>query len=74
MMAELRKCPFCGEEAKLAHKGISLGEAAYVVCLCCFVKTNYFVSSTKYASDKKAIEAWNRRWDDEGEIDDGRVR
>lgn len=71
MMAKPRKCPFCGGKAKLAHKVTFAGEAAYVMCLCCYAKTNYFASSTKYAADERAIEAWNRRWDDERETDDG---
>jgi Lar family restriction alleviation protein len=53
-MEELKKCPFCGGEAKIV--GYSL---FWIVCKECFAETDAF--DTKI----EAIKAWNRRVNDE---------
>ena len=60
MMAELKPCPFCGGEAKLDH----LVKSSIVWCKCCMASTKSMEFSPEYASDEKAIEAWNRRAED----------
>ena len=58
-MAELKPCPFCGEKGILKRKEI-LGRHYYKVeCLDCFAAT--FSELTR----EEAIEAWNRRVDNE---------
>lgn len=64
-MEELKRCPFCGDEAKLLHGIIGVNKFSYVMCLGCCVKTDRHVISTEYSCDEKAIAAWNRRKDDE---------
>lgn len=59
-MAELKLCPFCGGEAKLEH----LCKSSIVYCKCCRASTRSIELSPEYASDEKAIEAWNRRVED----------
>lgn len=68
-MAKLKPCPFCGEEAKLQTSiSSSIPKRATAICYC-----EYCGSSTKWFKDferdgtfiDKAIEAWNRRVDDD---------
>lgn len=59
-MAELKPCPFCGGKAILNH-GLSGTQFSYVHCTRCFAKTSDYYISTAHSSDRKAIEAWNRR-------------
>lgn len=54
-MAELRCCPFCGEEAEFVLEGAVVGR---VRCKCCRV-TQVFLRPIG-----NAIEAWNRRAED----------
>lgn len=57
-MEELKKCPFCGGEAKVEYfKSINNVEivAAEVMCTKCRA------SSGTYRTKEEAIEAWNRR-------------
>lgn len=52
-MSELKKCPFCGGEAKLLKGLCELDN--YFMCLNCRIKTKLY--NTKAA----AIKAWNTR-------------
>ncbi len=62
MMSELKPCPFCGGEAKLYVRsihGLLFGDYYWVKCEDCNAET---------ASDFEksvAIEAWNRRANDD---------
>jgi Lar family restriction alleviation protein len=55
-MAELKPCPFCGSEAKM----IKLYDDYYIKCgnYCC-------EQSIAYEDIEMAIEAWNRRAEDD---------
>lgn len=55
-MEEPKKCPFCGGEAEIVTES---NHAAFVRCKkrCC--RTYVFISS------KVAVEAWNKRVEDE---------
>ena len=61
MMAELKPCPFCGSEAKLAH----LIKSSIVYCGCCGASSKSIEFAPDYLSDEKAIEAWNNRAESE---------
>lgn len=60
-MSELKKCPFCGGEARLQRKNKKHGY--YVICKKCGCRTPYF----QYQFDsleklrETAIETWNTR-------------
>ena len=59
-MSELKRCPFCGGEAKL-HKSIFIKYEATVICENCGARTLTH-SSASYADVKmNAIKAWNTR-------------
>lgn len=76
-MAQLKPCPFCGGEAKVANALAYLDNAKLVACKTCGCKTRFFlinhpsinfdgsiIESTRYTEDQavnKAIEAWNVR-------------
>lgn len=49
-MAELKRCPFCGGEAKLIDDDLS-----YVICTECGIHPYHRISL------RDAIEAWNKR-------------
>ena len=73
-MTELKPCPFCGGEAKLADNEFgepvfdnnlaqvdfmySAPDAFWVECKDCFAM------SGSYNTEEEAIEAWNRRAED----------
>lgn len=68
-MKELKKCPFCGGEAKLRKKNRTIinGETkrnCYVHCCDCDARAERFVyydyAEPRYFHEK-AIEAWNQR-------------
>lgn len=59
-MSELKPCPFCGGNAKLmTYKTPTFGEVFYVACRVCGNETKVKLA------DEEAIEAWNRRVDNE---------
>lgn len=64
-MTNLKRCPFCGGEAKVAHDVTIVYTWSYISCTKCKARTTYFLMSTEYSSDQRAIEAWNRRVEDE---------
>lgn len=53
-MEELKKCPFCGGEAKI-YKLFDYISKYRVECTYCDMYTS------AYATKEEAIEAWNRR-------------
>lgn len=64
---KLKYCPFCKGEAVIHNCGIFENETAQVIfgdrvgvhCTECYIAT------IPYASEEEAVEAWNRRADDE---------
>ena len=58
MMNKLKPCPFCGGNANTYHNPFTVAEH-YVSCNNCNAKTDV------YFKKKQAIEAWNRRANDE---------
>ena len=56
-MEELRQCPFCGGVSTL--HSIDCCKTVYAVCMNCGIHT------VEYSEPEKAIEAWNRRVDNE---------
>ena len=61
-MAELKPCPFCGGEAfvfKITENPLPMMCA--VVCKACHAGTNH------KTTEARAVEAWNRRSNDDGE-------
>ena len=62
-MNELKPCPFCGGKALLRHD-YTLNWSSYVQCEKYRLESVRIFRSFEYASDDKAIEAWNRRTDD----------
>lgn len=62
---KLKPCPFCGNEAALSSGQFDGKETSYVSCKTCGGRGKFFYVSSKYASAERAIEAWNRRVQDE---------
>lgn len=63
-MEEIKKCPFCGGEAKVRRDDMRRGEKeiVYVRCTSCHATGHKFVEDGDYDDySDKAIEAWNRR-------------
>lgn len=60
-MTGLKPCPFCGGEARLHHGSNGINKTSFVMCEGCCVKTEGTEISTRYSSDEKAIDVWNRR-------------
>lgn len=63
-MGELKPCPFCGGEGEVvATKAFEWCDNVYIVrCASDYCKVNPSVTSIE---KKEAIEAWNRRVDNE---------
>lgn len=67
-MEDLKPCPFCGGEAELSYGSVSLDynmRPVRIVCKKCGAATKLIGVSNKYCASDKAVEAWNRRDDDE---------
>ena len=66
MNKELKPCPFCGGAAELEEKYAIMGQKvqAYVRCKACGTTSGYFSENIAYCANEKAIEAWNRRYED----------
>lgn len=60
-MNELKPCPFCGYEAEISIGRFDGKATSYVMCKKCAARGEFFFVSRKYASDDRAIKAWNRR-------------
>lgn len=60
-MNELKPCPFCGYEAEISAWRFDGKATSYVMCRKCAARGEFFFVSPKYASDDRAIKAWNRR-------------
>lgn len=58
MMTELKPCPFCGSEAYVIIRDVD-DWTPWIRCKGCGVETDCFDSA------EEAIEAWNRRVDNE---------
>ena len=59
MSEKLKPCPFCGGDAELSD----FETISKVICKKCGAESRLIASSSKYCSDEKAIEAWNRRFE-----------
>lgn len=59
----LKHCPFCGGDAVLTYDGPVSDRTSYVKCKSCDSSTKKIPISTKYSSDERAVEAWNKRVD-----------
>lgn len=64
-MTELKPCPFCGGEAEISKGRFDGKDTSYVMCKKCEAWGEFFFVSPKYASNERAIKAWNRRVKDE---------
>lgn len=60
-MNELKPCPFCGYEAEISKGRFDGKDTSYVMCKKCAARGEFFFVSPKYASNERAIKAWNRR-------------
>lgn len=65
-MAELKPCPFCGGNAEIFQGRFDDKDASYVMCRLCAARGGIFPVSPKYASNERAILAWNRRKGEQG--------
>ena len=77
MMVELKKCPFCGGEARLSIKTDGRwGRVWYVRCSKCNARADGYYEPTELSECAKphekiaetidnAVELWNKRADDE---------
>lgn len=59
-MLDLKKCPFCGGEARLF-----VGDGVRVLCQKCYATTRILTDAINTSTNavKNVIEAWNRRVD-----------
>ena len=65
-MEELKSCPFCGGEAEIVDNGETRSNKYYFVDVSC-KNTNCrgYTSCLEFKTKQKAIEAWNRRQNNE---------
>lgn len=65
-MDKLKPCPFCGGEAQLIKNeyGDNTGYA-FVICQDCGNRAKKFSKSLDFCAVEEAIEAWNRRADND---------
>jgi hypothetical protein len=64
-MSELKPCPFCGGEAKLATKAMGHGAlGAFVYCEDCCCESKSFPVRADWCANEMAANAWNRRAED----------
>ena len=68
-MEELKPCPFCGGKAEISSGQFDGKATSYVMCQKCGAKGEFFFVSPKYASDDRAIKAWNIRVGEADESD-----
>lgn len=67
---ELKNCPFCGGEAEIIYI-LNLGNRRVrVKCKQCFASSAVFRENPDFCAKDKAIEAWNRR-PEQNATDDG---
>lgn len=61
-MTELKKCPFCGSEARISINKTKQAQTSIITCDRCSCRKTLLKNSF-YEGDieKEAIEAWNRR-------------
>lgn len=64
---KLKPCPFCGGKGELRRESLifSWVQHSFVRCEKCFARGEEITTSTEYSADEKAIEAWNRRTENE---------
>lgn len=65
MDEKLKPCPFCGGEAEISKEQFDDKDTSYVMCKKCAARGEFFFVSAKYASNEKAVKAWNRRTSDD---------
>ena len=58
---EIKKCPFCGGEAKIVQEYDAMIGKTFYFCACVDCTATIFDGEVE---EKQAIEAWNRRVDD----------
>lgn len=55
-MLELKQCPFCGGEAKIGYEKYWQPRVSRrIICTKCYSSSGW------YSTEEEAIEAWNRR-------------
>ena len=62
---KLKSCPFCGGDAEISQGRFDGKDTSYVMCRKCAAQGEFFFVSPKYASNERAILAWNRRANNE---------
>ena len=60
---ELKPCPFCGGKASVINTTALGLDCKSVMCRKCKAKVNFFNGTN---SEERAINAWNRRCDNDG--------
>ena len=65
----LHKCPFCGGEGKVSRRKVyfqgNKESVAFVYCCNCNARTGYMLNTKHEHYIRDAIDAWNRRADDD---------
>lgn len=65
-MDDLLPCPFCGGEARLCSSQICPSVDVVVECVECHAGTKFFNDGEADELRREAIEAWNRRVEQNG--------